>query len=39
MKPVDVIITGVNTILPLMKDEILKVHVYMCSYVLHTYTQ
>ena len=28
MKPVDVIITGLNTILPLMNDEILKVHVH-----------
>ena len=31
VKPVDVIITGLNTILPLMSDEILKVHEIRCA--------
>ena len=36
MKPVDVIITGLNTILPLMNDEILKVHVHVHTAHVHT---
>ena len=31
VKPVDVVITGLNTILPLMNEEILKVSTCSCS--------
>ena len=37
VKPVDVIITGLNTILRLMNDEILKV--YTCTYCTRTHSR